>query len=337
MTGSSTVLQDAQSGWTLPGTSMSTDGLSLLNQRQANGAFMTLLSHLQDGVCLFDRNQRLVACNDRYAEIYHIPTELTRPGTTLLQVLQQRIAVKNMPKMEGEAYIANRMKAVSDARENNEVHHMRDGRVLSVRHKPLPDGGWLTTHSDITEIYDLKQEIEHMAFHDPLTGLANRRRIEGLLEDSIECCRPDRLVALTFVDLDGFKAINDRNGHPVGDEALQILAQRLEACFRDNDVVARLGGDEFAVLQYGLPDASILPSSSKRIVTSLSRPIRLNCGRVTVKAGASVGVVYVGEDHARASEVWRQADRCMYSVKRAGGSNYRIDPYHERAPCRAVA
>ncbi len=337
MTGSSAVLQDANNGSHPDRAHLSMIDLSALDKRQANGALMTLLSHLQDGVCLFDKDQRLVACNDKYAEIYHIPTELTRPGTTLLQVLRQRIAVKNMPTMEGEAYIANRMKAVADAKENNEVHHMRDGRVLSVRHKPLPDGGWLTTHSDITEIYGLKQEIEHMAFHDPLTGLANRRRIEGLLEDSIECCAPAQLVALTFVDLDGFKSINDRHGHPAGDEALKLLAERLNGCFREKDIVARLGGDEFAVLQYGVPGPEILPVSAGRIVANLSQPLRLNGGRVTVTAGASVGVVYLDHNQARASEVWRQADTCMYDVKRSGGSDYDIRAFDAQTSYSAVA
>ncbi len=337
MTGSSAAIQDASIGFGASHAHSSAIDFSFLNERNANGALMTLLSHLQDGVCLFDRDQRLIACNDKYAEIYHIPTELTRPGTTLLQVLQQRIAVKNMPKMEGEAYIANRMKAVRDAKENNEVHHMQDGRVLSVRHKPLPDGGWLTTHSDITEIYGLKQEIEHMAFHDPLTGLANRRRIEGLLEDSIECCAPSQLVALTFVDLDGFKAINDRHGHPTGDEALKVLAERLNGCFREKDIVARLGGDEFAVLQYAVPGPEILPVSAGRIVASLSQPLRLSGGRISVTAGASVGVVYLDDSNARASEVWRQADTCMYDVKRGGGSDYDIRAFDARPSYSAVA
>ena len=133
-----------------------------LKKRQANCALTSLLQHLQDGVCLFDGQQKLVACNDRFAEIYNLPREVMKPGITLLEILKQRIAANCMPDMEAKAYIANRMQAVTDGVEKNEVHYMRDGRVLSLRHKPIVGGGWLTTHTDITEIYDLKKEIEHL-------------------------------------------------------------------------------------------------------------------------------------------------------------------------------
>ncbi|MGI9402093.1 MAG: diguanylate cyclase domain-containing protein [Rhizobiaceae bacterium] len=296
-----------------------------LGKKRANCALTSLLQHLQDGVCLFEGQQRLIACNERYAEIYNIPKSVMKPGMTLVEVLRERIAVNCMPDMDAEAYIANRQKAVSEAVEKNEVHHMLDGRVLSVRHKPIVGGGWLTTHTDITEIYDLKREIEHMAYHDQLTDLCNRRRIEDCVETAVQGLERGSFLALLFLDLDKFKEINDSLGHAAGDKVLQVTSERLLHCFREEDIVSRLGGDEFAILQTDLDNPNLLSVMAKRIVNSIEKPIRISGKSVSV--GASVGVVYGDDPSTNVEDLWMQADNVMYDAKNGGGTRFVIRKY----------
>lgn len=285
-------------------------------------AAVAMMGHLQEGVCLFDADQRLVACNDKYAEIYNIPKDLTKPGVSLIEILRQRIAAGKYPEMDGDAYIANRLKAVADAEERVEVHHLRDGRVFSVKHKPVDGGGWLTTHSDITEIYQLKQEIEHLAYHDQLTGLPNRRLFSERIKKAVASCGEGKGVNLMFVDLDGFKAINDKHGHAAGDDVLKIVAERLRNCFRKEDTVARIGGDEFAVVQSGFDQNLDVRPIAHRVVGEIGRPIMV--GRENVVVGCSIGIANTGDMEAESNRLIREADEAMYLAKRAGGRRYQI-------------
>ena len=288
---------------------------------------LSLLEHLQDGVCLFDADQRLIACNARYTEIYNLPPEAAEPGVTLNEVLRCRIARGSIPAVDAEVYIANRQKAVADGTLKNEVHHLQDGRVLSVRHKPTPGGGWLTTHTDISEIYRLKAEIEHMAFHDQLTGLANRRHMERSLEQARGARRRegDRCGAtLTYIDLDAFKPVNDRFGHAAGDHVLKAVSERLVRCYREEDTVARLGGDEFAVLQRDLDDFESLRRVADRTLDALAEPIVW--GEDTASIGASLGIVHAYEGF-ECDRLWQQADKAMYRAKDLGGCRYVISQY----------
>ncbi len=293
---------------------------SPLEKRHANCALMNLLQHLHDGVCLFDGRQRLIACNDRYAEIYKIPIELTKTGVSLIEILKQRIVVNCIPNVEGEAYIADRLQTAYDAVEKTDVHHMRDGRVLSVRHKPLDGGGWLSTHTDITEIYDLKKEIEHMAYHDLLTDLCNRRRIEDCVEAAVREIKRGSCLALMFLDLDNFKEINDQHGHAAGDAVLKVIAERLMRCFRGRDVVSRLGGDEFAILQTGITEPGSLAAIARRVVDLISKPISISGKKMSV--GASIGIIYSDDPATDVSDLWLQADSVMYDAKNGGGGNF---------------
>jgi diguanylate cyclase (GGDEF)-like protein len=165
------------------------------------------------------------------------------------------------------------------------------------------------------------RELSYRAFHDPLTGLANR----ALLLESAErlLARVDRTPALgvtaLFIDIDGFKEINDTLGHAAGDELLQVLAGRLRETIRASDVAGRLGGDEFVVLaeiEHGAsPDVL-----AERIVAGLREPIELDRGRKVVSASASVGVA-VG-DFTHPSELLRLADLALYEAKAAGKDGY---------------
>lgn len=167
-------------------------------------------------------------------------------------------------------------------------------------------------------------QLEHQATHDALTGLANRKLFEELLMRAV--FRGDRShhpVAVLFVDLDGFKEINDAHGHPMGDRVLAEVARRLENTVRPGDVVARLGGDEFAVLCESLSEIADAEKIAGRIVASVAEPIPVTSGIAIVTA--SVGVA-LADDGEGASSLVSRADHAMYEMKNAGKAGYRLAP-----------
>jgi diguanylate cyclase (GGDEF)-like protein/PAS domain S-box-containing protein len=179
------------------------------------------------------------------------------------------------------------------------------------------------TCQDITERKQLQEEIEHMAFHDALTGLANRSLLFNRLEHVLAVQRRSgHGSAVLFMDLDDFKKINDTLGHSAGDQLLVEIGRRLKACVRSNDTVSRLGGDEFAVLLEGAGLAEAT-ETAERIQLALRRPVCMEGGAHTVQT--SIGVT-VTADRSRADDVLRDADAAMYAAKRRGKNAYSTFP-----------
>jgi diguanylate cyclase (GGDEF)-like protein/PAS domain S-box-containing protein len=179
----------------------------------------------------------------------------------------------------------------------------------------------LTNLLDVSERYRYEQRLAHLADHDPLTGLANRRRFDADLARHVdECRRYGVRGALLLLDLDHFKQVNDRLGHAVGDELLTVVAGCLSERLRSSDVVARLGGDEFAVL---LPHAD--RKATELVAQSLVDQIRerlTSLGELQGAVTVSVGAVLVEEPGITASELLSAADSAMYAAKAAGRNQY---------------
>jgi diguanylate cyclase len=168
----------------------------------------------------------------------------------------------------------------------------------------------------------LEHDLRHQAFHDPLTGLANRALLEDRLEHALaRSAREHDLVALLICDLDGFKTVNDSLGHQVGDALLVTTAARLSEAVRPGDTVARLGGDEFAILLDGVRDREIAAKVAERIVSQLREPADVGADAVIVSAsvGVSVGSAYTG---AGAAGLISDADTAMYEAKTQGRNRY---------------
>lgn len=178
--------------------------------------------------------------------------------------------------------------------------------------------------ADETEHRRSSEELFHRAVHDPLTGLANRTLLIDRLRQALaRADRQARRLGVLYVDLDGFKAVNDRWHHKVGDEVLRIVARRLAAVVRPEDTVARFGGDEFVVLCDELSDAEDALRLAERILEEVSCPIQHSAG--TSRLGASIGVVQAS-GQATAEGLIEQADRAMYRAKHRGGSAVELVP-----------
>ena len=178
--------------------------------------------------------------------------------------------------------------------------------------------GLVLTTRDVSDRRALEDQLTHQAFHDDLTGLANRALFIDRAQHALQRRgQLDHPMAVLMLDLDDFKDVNDSLGHGAGDELLRGVAARLRGCLRGADTAARLGGDEFAVLVEDLSDAAEATAVAERVLTALQTPIRLQAREVL--AGASIGIALVDPDRAEsAEELLRNADMAMYTAKRQG-------------------
>ena len=194
--------------------------------------------------------------------------------------------------------------------------------------------GFLAIAYDITEHQRLAQQLSQLAYHDGLTGLPNRLRLEDHLQQAIALAgRRHEPLALLFIDLDRFKPINDQHGHAVGDQVLCEVARRLQASLRAADLVARLGGDEFVVLLSTLATSDDCLLVADKLMLALAEPMQI--GALTLQVGASMGVAHYPESGNTVAELLRSADAAMYQAKQAGRSTQPLMPLlplrHQRA------
>ena len=186
----------------------------------------------------------------------------------------------------------------------------------------------MVAHEEITERRIAEEEAAHRALHDPLTGLPNRRLLWDRLGHALSrASREGTAVAVLYLDLEGFKAVNDEFGHEAGDRLLVAFAGRLRGCLRGSDTAARLGGDEFVVVLEGVSGEGEVLALSKRIARALEEPFSVGGAERTL--AASMGVVLGTLPHEQPEELVRLADLAMYRSKREGKGRISL---HEATP-----
>ena len=200
------------------------------------------------------------------------------------------------------------------------VNRLEDGRCIAVTAQPMPGGGTVATHQDITEQLRSEAKIVHMAKHDTLTGLPNRALLNERLEQALTLARRGDLIACQLLDLDYFKTVNDTLGHPVGDKLLCQVADRLRALVREGDTIARMGGDEFAILQTTLNQPGDATNLARRVIDELSRPYDIDGQQVVI--GTSVGIAIGPDNGLNSAELMRNADLALYRAKSDGRNTY---------------
>ena len=183
--------------------------------------------------------------------------------------------------------------------------------------------GYQGVGRDITEIVLARERISSLAYSDPLTGLANRTSFGPSLDQAVQRARRrGSKLALVFIDLDGFKAINDRHGHDAGDALLVELARRLRANLRASDLVARLGGDEFVVALEEMQESAPIETVTKKLLGEVVRPYSVAAGDAAVTA--SIGISIFPDDATDAASLLKHADTAMYAAKQAGKNTWRF-------------
>jgi diguanylate cyclase (GGDEF)-like protein len=176
---------------------------------------------------------------------------------------------------------------------------------------------------DISARKELEARLTHQAFHDSLTGLPNRALLHDRIEHALERSRRNgETIAVMFMDLDGFKSVNDSWGHATGDQLLIAIGQRLRGWVRAGDTVARLGGDEFTILLEDIHTLEEATQIADRIIAGLETPIALD-GR-SLRVHASLGIAFNRPAEIPPDDLLRNADVALYRAKHAGGSQYTI-------------
>ena len=285
-------------------------------QKAESLRFHTAINHMSQGLCFFDGSHRLIVCNDRFIDLYRLSRDLGRPGTTLRDIVDARFDAGTFPAMSRDDYLKWRLSIAVANKSTESVIQLKDGRTFAIHHEPMPDGGWVATHEDVTEWQRAQAQIERMARHDALTGLPNRVLFRERLNEAVGRGSAGESLAVLCIDLDRFKAVNDTLGHPVGDQLLRAAAQRLCECVRQGDLVARLGGDEFAIIQTDAAQPAASDALAERLVRMISAPFEIAGHQVVV--GASVGVVLSPHDGLDPDDLLKRADLALYDAKSAG-------------------
>ena len=220
------------------------------------------------------------------------------------------------------------------------VRFMRTGgghRWLELSARPVVDGsggvvGLSGTLNDITNQKEHESRLEFIAHYDPLTGLPNRVLLNDRLQRGMaQARRRGQQLALAYIDLDGFKAVNDTHGHHVGDQLLKTVAARMKNTLREGDTISRLGGDEFVAVLIDLPDTESCLLLTQRLLAAVAQPVPL-VGH-ELKVSASIGLsLFPQPDDVDADQLLRQADLAMYQAKLAGKNRYHVfDTAHDRS------
>jgi diguanylate cyclase (GGDEF)-like protein len=197
---------------------------------------------------------------------------------------------------------------------------LRDGRVISVVDHPTEDGGWVTTHEDVTELRRAEERIAHAARHDALTDLSNRSQFHVQLDEALKRVGRGVHFAVLYLDLDNFKFVNDTLGHLSGDELLKLVAGRLQGCIRDIDILARLGGDEFGIIQAAIEQPSDAANLAVRIQEALREPYDIAGSQLIVEA--SIGIAMSPDNGVEAEQLLKNADMAMYQAKSNGRATF---------------
>jgi len=288
---------------------------SMLLSRQSE-RLMVAFDNIREGLGMYDGAERLVMMNPRYAQMYQVPPVLRRPGTQFGTLLKYWTDIGLLHRRESRE---NRSKIEASQAGGCFRLHLLDGRTYEVNEQPLPGGGWVSTHEDITDRVSAERRILYLAQHDMLTGLYNRaafqERLQRLLEPSGHG-PVNTAFAVLMLDLDRFKPINDLYGHSAGDQVLIEVANRIRTIFGGDAMIARVGGDEFAVIverQDEPLDRDAVTACAQRMASDIRKPITGE--QLMIDVGASIGIAYFPDHGQSASELLKSADRALYTAK----------------------
>lgn len=279
-----------------------------------------ILANMRQGVSVFDKEGRLRLWNKQYIEIFGKPEGDVKEGATLVELIE---AEKARGEFEGDVkeHVRDLLIRLSSGEVVRSKFRHPCGKFISAVHAPLPGGGWIGTHEDVTKSELAVQKIEYAAHHDTLTGLANRTLFNARLDETIDGLDQEAESALMLLDLDKFKPVNDTHGHDVGDALLQQVGERLKACVRSTDLVARLGGDEFGII-LNRASRTVAEVIASRIVRKLQSPFSIQ--EKTIKIGVSVGISPISEQVTDANVIIKNADIALYDVKNSGRNDFRF-------------
>lgn len=283
----------------------------------------SVFDHAHEGIIITDARQHIVDVNPAFTSMtgYRRDEVLGRTPALLQSGRHDAAFYREMWRQlatEGfwRGEIWNRRKSGELFAQRETISAVRDGQGNTVR--------YIAVFSDITRLVEQQAKLERMAHFDALTGLPNRTLLADRLQQAMaQARRSGKLLAVCYLDMDGFKPVNDRFGHAAGDALLIDVAERLRALLRESDSAARLGGDEFVVLLNGIDDARACDSALKRLTEGLKDSYTVGSGE-RVDISASIGVTLYPHDDVDADTLLRHADHAMYFAKEQGRGRYHL-------------
>jgi diguanylate cyclase (GGDEF)-like protein len=279
------------------------------------------VNNIPQGLVLYDASARIIICNQPYLDMFGLSPDVARPGCTMQRLIAHR---KETGSFDGDVdeFCNAIIQTVSLGKATRQLTEAPGGRAIEIINRPLKSGGWVATIEDVTERRRADEKIAHLAHYDGLTDLPNRILFRERLEQSLKAIQPGEQLAVLYIDIDEFKSVNDALGHPIGDELLKGVAERLRGCLKETDVAARLGGDEFAVIQTAIKDRL----ETSRLVDEIHSAIRqpLECMGHLITTDASIGIALAPGDGVDLDQLLKNADLALYGAKGDGRRTYRF-------------
>lgn len=292
--------------------------------RSQSEELRTILDNMEEGVSVFDKDGKILIWNQKYIDIFEKAPGEVKKGVTLRRLLKNQ---KSKGDFTGDIETYLRELFCKLGRNESSVNQFRtnNGKIIKSTHAPRPGGGWVGTHSDVTDPVLAAERHEYASRHDHLTGLMNRLAFNTWIDQTCERNDdPNRYLVLMLIDLDKFKQVNDTLGHLVGDKVLQHVAARLQNCVRKGDLIARLGGDEFAIVFECDRENSIdiATTIAKNAIRAMGCAFNIDGKRVAI--GASIGLCVSPQSEFELNKVMTFADFALYHAKEDGRGKYRF-------------
>ena len=292
------------------------------NARLLSARLDAALNNMGHGLCMVDRNGTIAISNHRLPQLLGVRPDLFQAGRPVLEAFLACARARLVETSDLRSCLRELRDQMAGERPAPMLLPIRGGRMMMITSRSMPDGSSVVLVEDVTEQKNAEARISRLAHYDSLTDLPNRVMFRESVARLLSGAGGANGCALLFIDLDEFKQVNDTLGHPSGDELLKIVAARLRAITRPDDLIARLGGDEFVIVRSPLSDPGQASEAAERVVEELGRPYEVN-GHVVV-IGASVGIAVAPADGADADTLLKNADMALYRAKAEGRGRYRF-------------
>ncbi len=282
----------------------------------------SVFTHAREGIMITNAAGDIIEINDTFTQI---------TGYTREEAIGENPRLLKSDMHDAETYAAMWQSLTEVGYWSGEIWNQRKNgenyveiqTVSAVRDSSGKIQNYVALFTDITPIKEQQLQLEHIAYHDALTSLPNRVLLSDRLQQAmIQSQRRGMALAVAYLDLDGFKAVNDKYGHDVGDEMLIALSQRMKTALREGDTLSRIGGDEFVAVLVDLESAQDCEPVLARLLQAAADPVTV--GGILMQISVSIGVTLYPQDEADADQLMRHADQAMYTAKQEGKNRYHI-------------
>ena len=295
--------------------------------KEASFLLETTLDTIDQGVVVYDQSMNLTMWNKSFQKIMQLPDGALKKGMNIRDYYRLNAERGEYGELNSDLGPEDRREELGaqfdQIRPHRYVRRRPNGQYIEIIGRPMPEGGLVATYTDITQQKAAQDEIERLAWTDNLTGLLNRNVYRTEIIEMMNKAEAETAeVALLFIDLDGFKGINDTYGHDAGDDLLVTVAKRIQNSLRKTDLAFRLGGDEFAIALFSDSSRDQILSIARRLIETIMIPIPV--GDRNLSVGASIGIAFFPTDDTCVDELTRKADLALYQAKNNGRGIYQV-------------